>query len=323
MRGIDGRGRGRDRRPGRRLGRFRSSGSGGRDGSALRFPGIEILGLAHDQHALADSGRAARIVLRPLDDDRAGKAHQHLRLDLAMHVRVIPVEAGGHVGRDMVMIGEGTLPAIRRADRRIGAGHQDLVLRRHRRNGKAVNMEIGRAGGRMMRAGNDRIISGLRRHCEVGGIEVAGSGHGFDRRRIVDVVAQRDGQLVALPHPDDRRVGNAVDDIAEAASILLHRQSHARAGRTEVGGEMARRRRAGAAACRRRAVRIVNLRRRSGRRRRIAGRSRARRQGDGERDHVAKITAKHRESRTDGAGLRAPSAFDMSRRSISSRTGRT
>ena len=104
----------------------------------MSAPRIVILGLPHDKKLLLDPGAPARIRERSLDDECAGEPHQHLRLDFAVNVRMIPIQPFWHIRGHMEMVGEAALSAARRTVRRVRAGEQHLVLRRYRRHGKAM-----------------------------------------------------------------------------------------------------------------------------------------------------------------------------------------
>ena len=97
------------------------SGRCGRHRGGLSSASINVLRLAHDQHALVDAGGAARVILRSFDHDRAGQAHQHLRLHFAMYVGVIPVEAFGHVGGHVEVIGKSVLATALRSNGGVSA----------------------------------------------------------------------------------------------------------------------------------------------------------------------------------------------------------
>ena len=84
----------------------------------------------------------------PLDDDRAAQTHQHLRLHLAVHMRVVPVEPFRHVRRHVVVIGEAPLPATRRDRWRVGADRQHVILGLDRRHGEAMHVKVGGPGCR-------------------------------------------------------------------------------------------------------------------------------------------------------------------------------
>ena len=111
---------------------------------SLSLSSIKVLSLSYDQYALINAGYAPRIILWSFNDDRAGQAHQHLRLHFAMHMGVIPIEALRHVRRDVEMVGKGAPATALWPHRRIGADAQHIILRTYGWDGESMHMKIGR-----------------------------------------------------------------------------------------------------------------------------------------------------------------------------------
>ena len=120
-----------------------------------RLP-ISVLQLPHYKYPVRYPCIVARLVVRPFDHDRAGQAREHLRLHLAVHVRVIPVQPGWHVRRYLVVVGDLPLAAHGRPYCGVRAAHQHLILRGHRRHGEPVHMQI-RAAGYLVPCAGDYI----------------------------------------------------------------------------------------------------------------------------------------------------------------------
>ena len=192
-----------------------------------------------------------------LDDERASQAHQHLGLNFAMHVGMVPVEPFRHVRGYVISIGELALTAACRPGGGVGAGDQHLVLRPYRRHRKTVHVQVRLASRFVMHARYDGVILRRRRDRLVGAGELAWAADRIDRARIGDLVAQRDDEVGAEACMNDGRIGAAVVDVAQPVTVLTHDQLDRGTGSGEFGTLVPRGRCAAAARRLGRALRIV------------------------------------------------------------------
>ena len=155
--------------------------------------GVELRRLEHQQ-PLGDPGDAGQGVDVALDDDRSRHAAEDLVGHRAVQVRVVPVETGRVVGRDLVLV----LEALASLD-----GEEDVVRVVGGGDVQSVDVEV-RVARRPV------LVDEHDRHGHRGAEERAVVRQ--PRREIIERVDQVDPQPVARANAEGRAGGGALID---------------------------------------------------------------------------------------------------------------
>src|SRR5207245_11437581 len=99
---------------------------------------------AHNDHALTESPHFGRITLHSLDDDRSRHSVQYLAVTLTVWMSVIPEETWRMIARNLNRV-------VQNVARR-GQHTKDVVLRRVRRDGEPVKIQVRHVHARIHRA---------------------------------------------------------------------------------------------------------------------------------------------------------------------------
>jgi hypothetical protein len=172
-----------------------------------------------DEHPLGHPVDAGQAVEVPLDDDPARHAGEHLVVRGAVQVRVVVVDAGGMVGRDLVLV----LEALAGLD-----GEEDVVGVALGGDVEPVGVEVRVAGGRVLGTGG-----------------VAGSGQRGAQERVVRRQPRRQRlQVVDQVDPEEVAGADAQRRAGDGALVGPHdrrppRHRHLHHARREGGVEQA------------------------------------------------------------------------------------
>ena len=130
-------------------------------------------------------------------------------------------QAGRHVRRYLELIRDLPLPAGGRPHGRVGASHQDLVLRGHRGYGEPVYVQIGAAGHRVALARHHTHKAWAMKHRRRRALApIRSRKQLLESRRVRDLNAHGDGKGLTLLHAYRGSLGETVTDVAKLCALL-------------------------------------------------------------------------------------------------------
>src|SRR5437870_6219254 len=152
---------------------------------------------AHNEHTLTESPHFGRITLHSLDDDRSRHSVQYLAVTLTMWMSVIPEETWRMIARNLNRV-------VQNVARR-GQHTKDVVLRRVRRDGEPVKMQVRHVHAWIHRTSLRRLD---RKVVDVGDFENVTRGSTDHRGHICTVKSE--GIPAILVHSMKRKGNNVI-----------------------------------------------------------------------------------------------------------------
>src|SRR5207245_1365605 len=152
---------------------------------------------AHNEHTLTESPYFGDVTFHSFDDDGSGHSVQYLPVTLAMGMRVVPEETRRMIARNLNRV-------VQKLARR-GQHTKDVVLRRVRRDGEPVKMQVRHVHAWIHRTSLRRLD---RKIVDVGDFENVTRGSTDHRGHICTVKSE--GIPAILVHSMKRKGNNVI-----------------------------------------------------------------------------------------------------------------